>query len=279
MARKHIYTFGGGKTEGSTAMNQLLGGKGAGIAEKSHIRIPVPPGFTMVAQVSVASPAGAQGLPSEVGGDVRGPCSGAEPPVGERVPTATCRTSSSPSSAGGCSCCRPVPESGPASPRSAPPLVVRAPSVPPPRDAGAKGQRGEGRPRPWFRIAAAVTAILVLGVGTAAALFVVFQPARFPATVIACAAPVLFGNAVMMARAIRNLLQKNDAVLQEPARVYVVDALKRWEPRVRVTSVQVARERLDGENVLAIRLRYNIIWTNVPGNNVILAGVEQTVRV
>ncbi len=73
--------------------------------------------------------------------------------------------------------------------------------------------------------------------------------------------------------------QKNDAVLQEPARVYVVDALKRWEPRVRVTSVQVARERLDGENVLAIRLRYNIIWTNVPGNNVILAGVEQTVRV
>jgi uncharacterized protein len=37
--------------------------------------------------------------------------------------------------------------------------------------------------------------------------------------------------------------QKNDRVLQELARVYVVDALKRWEPRVVVTSVQIAREQ------------------------------------
>lgn len=72
--------------------------------------------------------------------------------------------------------------------------------------------------------------------------------------------------------------QKNDAVLQELARVHVADALKRWEPRVQLTSVQVTRERDGGENILAIRLRYNIISTNVPGNNVIVAGVEQTVR-
>ncbi len=72
--------------------------------------------------------------------------------------------------------------------------------------------------------------------------------------------------------------QKNDRVLQELARVYVVDALKRWEPRVVVTAVQVAREQQDGENVLAVRLRYNVISTNVPGNNVILSGIEQTVR-
>jgi phage baseplate assembly protein W len=71
--------------------------------------------------------------------------------------------------------------------------------------------------------------------------------------------------------------QKNDVVLQELARVYVVDALKRWEPRVLVTSVDVAREQQDGENVLAIRLRYNVISTNTPGNNVILSGIEQTV--
>jgi len=71
--------------------------------------------------------------------------------------------------------------------------------------------------------------------------------------------------------------QKNDAVLQELARVHVVDALKRWEPRVQVTSVKVTRERQDGESVLAIRLRYNIISANTPGNNVILAGIEQTV--
>ena len=73
--------------------------------------------------------------------------------------------------------------------------------------------------------------------------------------------------------------QRNDPVLQELARVYVVDALKRWEPRVVVTSVKITRERQDGENVLAIRLRYNVISTNVPGNNVIVAGVEQTVTV
>lgn len=72
--------------------------------------------------------------------------------------------------------------------------------------------------------------------------------------------------------------QKNDHVLQELARVYVVDALKRWEPRVVVTAVQVTREQLDGENVLAIRIGYDVIATNTPGNNVILASVEQTVR-
>ncbi len=72
--------------------------------------------------------------------------------------------------------------------------------------------------------------------------------------------------------------QRNDAVLQELARVYVVDALERWEPRVVVTSVKVTRERQDGENVLAIRLRYNVISANVPGNNVLLEGVEQTIR-
>ena len=46
------------------------------------------------------------------------------------------------------------------------------------------------------------------------------------------------------------------------------------ELRVVVTAVQVAREPQGGENVVAIHLRYNIISTNTPGNNVILAGVE-----
>jgi phage baseplate assembly protein W len=73
--------------------------------------------------------------------------------------------------------------------------------------------------------------------------------------------------------------QKNDNVLQELARVYVVDALKRWESRIVVTGVQVTREHQDGENVLAVRIRYDLIAINVPGNNVILAGVEQSVVV
>ena len=72
--------------------------------------------------------------------------------------------------------------------------------------------------------------------------------------------------------------QKNDSVLQELGRVYVVEALKRWEPRVVVTAVRVNREPHDGENVLAIRLRYDVISVNTPGNNTILSETEQTVR-
>jgi phage baseplate assembly protein W len=71
--------------------------------------------------------------------------------------------------------------------------------------------------------------------------------------------------------------QKNDHVPQELARVNVVDALKRWEPRVQVTSVEMTRKRLDGENILSIRLRYSLV--SRPGNNVIQAGVGQTVLV
>ena len=71
---------------------------------------------------------------------------------------------------------------------------------------------------------------------------------------------------------------RESRILRELARVYVVDALKRWEPRVVVTSVKATREQQDGENVLALRLRYNVISTNTPGNNVILSGIEQTVR-
>jgi phage baseplate assembly protein W len=72
--------------------------------------------------------------------------------------------------------------------------------------------------------------------------------------------------------------QKNDSVLQELGRVYVVDAPKRWEPRVLVTDMRITRVRHDGENVLAIRLRYDVISTNTPENGVTLSGIEQDVR-
>ena len=73
--------------------------------------------------------------------------------------------------------------------------------------------------------------------------------------------------------------RKNDAVLQELARAYVVEALKRWEPRISVTSVSATKEVLDGANVLALRIRYNLITSNVPGNNVLLSGIEQELRI
>ena len=69
--------------------------------------------------------------------------------------------------------------------------------------------------------------------------------------------------------------QKNDALLQELARIHVVDALKRWL-RVRVTSVQISRERDRGENVLAIRLRYDMFAAGAEGGKAMPRGAEQS---
>jgi len=46
-ATKHVYFFGGGKAEGNGKMKDVLGGKGAGLAEMTNAGLPVPPGFTI----------------------------------------------------------------------------------------------------------------------------------------------------------------------------------------------------------------------------------------
>jgi pyruvate,orthophosphate dikinase len=48
---KYVYSFGGGSAEGRSEMKELLGGKGANLAEMSLIGIPVPPGFTITTLV------------------------------------------------------------------------------------------------------------------------------------------------------------------------------------------------------------------------------------
>ncbi|MCA9706803.1 MAG: pyruvate, phosphate dikinase [Myxococcales bacterium] len=50
MPRKYVYSFGDGSAEGRADMKDLLGGKGAGLAEMTAIGIPVPPGFTLTGQ-------------------------------------------------------------------------------------------------------------------------------------------------------------------------------------------------------------------------------------
>ncbi len=49
MAKKYVYFYGGGKnmTDGDRSMRELLGGKGANLAEMSNAGVPVPPGFTI----------------------------------------------------------------------------------------------------------------------------------------------------------------------------------------------------------------------------------------
>src|SRR6195256_6730406 len=46
-ATKYVYFFGGGKAEGNGKMKDVLGGKGAGLAEMTNAALPVPPGFTI----------------------------------------------------------------------------------------------------------------------------------------------------------------------------------------------------------------------------------------
>ncbi len=47
MAKKYVYFFGEGKADGNAGMKELLGGKGANLAEMCNLGIPVPPGFTI----------------------------------------------------------------------------------------------------------------------------------------------------------------------------------------------------------------------------------------
>ncbi len=49
-AKRYIYAFGGGRAEGDATMRDLLGGKGAGLAEMTNAGLPVPPGFTITTE-------------------------------------------------------------------------------------------------------------------------------------------------------------------------------------------------------------------------------------
>ncbi|WP_024994272.1 pyruvate, phosphate dikinase [Phocaeicola paurosaccharolyticus] len=51
MEKKRVYTFGNGEAEGKADMRNLLGGKGANLAEMNLIGVPVPPGFTITTEV------------------------------------------------------------------------------------------------------------------------------------------------------------------------------------------------------------------------------------
>jgi pyruvate,orthophosphate dikinase len=49
--KKYVYSFGGGAADGDGTMKEVLGGKGAGLAEMSRAGVPVPPGFTISTEV------------------------------------------------------------------------------------------------------------------------------------------------------------------------------------------------------------------------------------
>ncbi|MBI3436735.1 MAG: pyruvate, phosphate dikinase, partial [Proteobacteria bacterium] len=65
-AAKWVYQFGGGGAEGRAAMRDLLGGKGANLAEMARLGLPVPPGFTITTRVCVDFCANGKKYPKEL---------------------------------------------------------------------------------------------------------------------------------------------------------------------------------------------------------------------
>ena len=65
-AKKFVYYFGGDKADGTRAMKELLGGKGANLAEMVNLGIPVPPGFTITTEVCAIYNNSNGTLPAEV---------------------------------------------------------------------------------------------------------------------------------------------------------------------------------------------------------------------
>ena len=65
-----VYSFGEGRSEGSAGMRDLLGGKGANLAEMSNLGLPVPPGFTITTEVCTHFYANGRKYPAELDGQV-----------------------------------------------------------------------------------------------------------------------------------------------------------------------------------------------------------------
>ncbi len=86
MGSKHVYLFGGRgtKAEGRADMKNLLGGKGANLAEMTNLGIPVPPGFTISTEVCTMYNQGGKVLPQEVAEQVKEALVGVEERMGKK---------------------------------------------------------------------------------------------------------------------------------------------------------------------------------------------------
>jgi pyruvate,orthophosphate dikinase len=67
---KWVYTFGGGRAEGASHLRDLLGGKGAELAEMANLGLPVPPGFTITTEVCAYFYAHARTCPPDLEAEV-----------------------------------------------------------------------------------------------------------------------------------------------------------------------------------------------------------------
>ena len=68
---KWVYTFGDGRAEGTAAMRNLLGGKGANLAEMCNLGLPVPPGFTITTEVCTYFYDNGRSYPGALDGEIK----------------------------------------------------------------------------------------------------------------------------------------------------------------------------------------------------------------
>ncbi|HLY55750.1 MAG TPA: pyruvate, phosphate dikinase, partial [Stellaceae bacterium] len=81
---KWVYGFGDGKAEGRAGMKNLLGGKGANLAEMSNLGLPVPPGFTITTEVCTWFYANGKTYPQELQAEVAAALRAVETIIGAR---------------------------------------------------------------------------------------------------------------------------------------------------------------------------------------------------
>src|ERR671916_1857203 len=79
-----VYAFGGGGADGDASMKNLLGGKGANLAEMSSLGLPVPPGFTITTEACTHYYANQRRYPAELDAQVRAGLARVEELTGKR---------------------------------------------------------------------------------------------------------------------------------------------------------------------------------------------------
>ena len=81
---KWVYAFGGGDSEGEAGMRELLGGKGANLAEMAKLGLPVPPGFTITTEVCTAYYENDHAYPADLDAQVEASLAKLEATVGKK---------------------------------------------------------------------------------------------------------------------------------------------------------------------------------------------------
>ncbi len=84
-ATKYVYFFGNGKADGRGDMKDLLGGKGAGLAEMTNAGIPVPPGFTITTEVCTLYYTSGKKIPASVESEIAENLSALESAISKKL--------------------------------------------------------------------------------------------------------------------------------------------------------------------------------------------------